>query len=272
MRRRLAGGDMIQVVQNLASVSINTDDIAVFTQFKEIFHKNFGKILGKKSKILAFFMENETQKRKNFLKNLQKFADDEALQSAYYKTFKLNFEHENALKPIILVDVEFENSAIILKLNANESLFVRYLRGFFKGHDCAYHENSQIFIIPYKDEGTVALFKDFASDNEHFKYCVDFDIDEAEFDAFATKMHKKQSNRWKFDALAKLFGSYFQALGCTPEHDLSQIRQKYLILVKAYHPDFHHDKPVAELAHYRERFEQIQIAYDNLKSLYKHNG
>lgn len=262
---------MIQVVQNLASVSINTDEITEFTKLKEIFHTNFGKILGKKSKILSFFVENESTKRKNFLKKIEKFAEDEALENAYHKTFKLCFEHGNALKPIILVKVEFENSAIILKLNANESLFVRYLRGFFKGHECAYHEQSQIFIIPFKDDSTNALFKDFASDNEHFKYCVDFDINEAEFEEFRAKMHKKQSNRWKFDALAKLFGSYFKALGCTPENDISQIRQKYLILVKAYHPDFHLDKPIAELAHYRERFEQIQIAYDNLKSLYKNN-
>ncbi len=48
--------------------------------------------------------------------------------------------------------------------------------------------------------------------------------------------------KWKFNALAKLFSNYFNTLECTPQNDLSEIRQKYLILVKLYHPDFHQGK------------------------------
>lgn len=52
--------------------------------------------------------------------------------------------------------------------------------------------------------------------------------------------------KWKFNALAKLFSNYFNTLECTPQNDLSEIRQKYLILVKLYHPDFHQGKSAIE--------------------------
>lgn len=77
--------------------------------------------------------------------------------------------------------------------------------------------------------------------------------------------------KWKFNALAKLFSNYFNTLECTPQNDLSEIRQKYLILVKLYHPDFYQGKSAIEKAYAREQFEKIQIAYDNLKALYKNN-
>lgn len=269
---------MIQIVQNLASISVQTDDIGVFYYFKDIIKKNFSKVLGKKYKILSFFEENEIPQRKYFLKLLQKRCVDEAeidthgLMQSYHKTFKLNFKQENTLQAVICIEVNFDEAGIILHLSANEKLFVRYIRQYFKDHDLDYNEASQTLLIPYKDESTIVFFERFASVNEHLKYCVDFSINEANYHEFKQKMSQKQGEKWKFNALAKLFSSYFQTLQCTPENNLHQIRQKYLILVKLYHPDSHQGKSHSELAYNREQFEKIQIAYDNLKALYKHNA
>lgn len=268
---------MIQVVQNLASISVNTDDISVFHYFKDLIQKNFSKVLGKKYKIFSFFEESEIPQRKYFLKLLQKRCADEksgvcSLAQSYNKTFKLNFKQENTLKPVILVEVEFDEAGILLRLNANDKLFVHYVKQYFKEHGCEYNPASQILIVPYKNASTTTLFESFASANEHLKYCVDFSIDEDEYKAFKHKMKRKQSEKWKFNALTKLFSSYFQTLQCTPDCNLNQIRQKYLILVKLYHPDSHHGKSHSEMAYNREQFEKIQIAYDNLKALYKNNA
>lgn len=271
---------MIQVVQNLASISVNTDDISVFHYFKDLIQKNFSKVLGKKYKIFSFFEESEIPQRKYFLKLLQKrYADEEnehihSLTQSYNKTFKLNFKQENTLKPVIFVEVEFDEAGagILLRFDANDRLFVHYVKQYFKEHGCEYNPTSHILIVPYKNASTTTLFESFASANEHLKYCVDFSIDEAAYQAFKKKMKRKQSDKWKFNALAKLFGSYFQTLQCTPEYNLNQIRQKYLILVKLYHPDSHHGKSHSELAYNREQFEKIQIAYDNIKALYKNNA
>ncbi len=269
---------MIQVVQNLASISVNTDDIRVFYYFKDLIQKNFSKVLGKKYKIFSFFDENETPQRKYFLKLLQKrYADEENesihyLPQCYNKTFKLNFKQENSLKPVILVEVGFDEAGILLKLNTADKLFVRYVKQYFREQGGEFNEATRVFILPYKNASTSIIFENFASENEHLKYCVDFDIDEAAYAEFKQKMKRKQSDKWKFNALAKLFGSYFQTLECTPENNLNQIRQKYLILVKLYHPDLHQGKSHSELAYNREQFEKIQVAYDNIKALYKNNA
>lgn len=265
----------MQIVQNLQSISLNIDDLSLFHYFKEIITKNFSKVIGKKYKILSFFDEGEIQQRKYFLKLVAKHykEDDVELDSSCYKkTFKLNFKEENALKPLILVDVSFESGGLIFKLGSNEKLFVSYIKQYFKEHQCEYNDTANILSISYKDKGTVALFESFASVNEHLKYCVSFKIDEDEYKKFKEETHKKENDRWKFKALAKIFGSYFQLLDCSPNDNIDQIRQKYLILVKLYHPDSHYDKDQIEQLRCREKFEQIQIAYDNLKALYKNNA
>jgi len=271
---------MMQIVQSLESISVNTDDIALFKQLKELMSKNFSKILGKKYKVFSFFVENEIIQRKYFLKLIEKKYQNKGLKldeisnlsEAYHKTFRLNFTQKNSLKPVILIRAKFVSSAIILELSANEKLFINYVKGYFKNHTCEFSPENNILSIAYKDENTSALFESFASENEHLKYCVDFDINEAEFAKFKEKARKKEGNKWKFNALAKLFSSYFKTLECSPNDDLSQIRQKYLILVKLYHPDFAQHKSGIEKAFCREQFEKIQIAYDNLKALYKNNA
>lgn len=268
----------MQIVQSLQSISVNTDDISVFHYFKDLIKKNFSKVLGKKYKIFSFFEENEIPQRKYFLKLLEKrykesYGEDlDSLSSSYHKTFKLNFNQENALKPVICLEVEFGQGGLIFKLDTNEKLFVSYIKQYFKAHFCEYNEMNKIFIIHYKDDETMALFESFASVNEHLKYCVDFKIDDEEYKEFKQKMRKKEGDKWKFKALAKLFSSYFQTLDCSPDDNIHQIRQKYLILVKLYHPDSHQGKDHLEQASCREKFEKIQIAYDNLKALYKNNS
>lgn len=267
----------MQIVQSLESISVHTDDISVFHYFKDLIKKNFSKVLGKKYKIFSFFEESEIPQRKYFLKLVEKRykencgQDLDNLSEYYHKTFKLNFNQENALKPVILLEVEFGQGGLIFKFDINEKLFISYIKQYFKEHHCEYSQTNRVFIIHYKDDSTIALFESFASVNEHLKYCIDFKINDEEYKEFKQKMHKKEGNKWKFKALAKLFSSYFQTLECTPEDNLHQIRQKYLILVKLYHPDSHHGKDHSEQANCREKFEKIQIAYDNLKALYKNN-
>ncbi|NDJ26939.1 adenylosuccinate lyase [Campylobacter sp. MIT 12-8780] len=268
----------MQIVQSLGSISVHTDDISVFHYFKNLIKKNFSKVLGKKDKIFSFFQEDEIPQRKYFLKLLEKRYKESVngdlanLSEAYHKTFKLNFKQENTLKPVIFVKIEFMPAGFALKLSSNEKLFISYIKQYFKDHECEYKEESQLLIISYKDKNTLALFEEFASTNEHLKYCIDFDVNEEEYENFKHKVQKKEDNKWKFNALAKLFSSYFQVLECSPENDLNQIRQKYLVLVKLYHPDFYHGKSMSEIAQARVQFEKIQIAYDNLKALYKNNA
>lgn len=266
----------MQIIQNLETISVHTDDISVFHYFKDLITKNFSKVLGKKYKIFSFFEENEIPQRKYFLKLLEKKCENKDelrdLSLAYQKTFRLNFEEKNSLKPLVCIKAEFLEAGIALRLNTSDQLFISYVKKYFANHQCDFTPSNSLLMISYKDDSTIRLFESFASESEHLKYCVDFDINEQEFATFKEKARKKEGNKWKFNALAKLFSSYFQTLECSPQDDLSQIRAKYLILVKHYHPDFHYNKSGIEKAYCREQFEKIQIAYDNLKALYKNNA
>ncbi|MCX2682324.1 adenylosuccinate lyase [Campylobacter sp. MIT 21-1685] len=266
----------MQVIQTLESINVNTDDITVFHYFKNLISKNFSKVVGRKNKIFSFFTEDEIPQRRYFLKVLEQRyrkktnTSIQNLQDAHFKTFKLNFEQINMPKTLLFIKVEFAYPHILIKLNTNEKLFMSYMGNYFKNHISK--QNNGLLILEYKDENTLELFEAFANENEHLRYCVNFDINRNEYKDFRQKLHNKVNTQWKFNALAKLFSSYFKILECTPQNDLSEIRHKYLILVKLYHPDFHHNKSAIEKAHCREQFEKIQIAYDNLKALYKNKA
>ena len=267
----------MQIVQTLGTINVNTDDINVFQYFKDLITKNFTKVIGRKNKIFSFFEENEIPQRRYFLKLLnqkyQKSANEsiENLKEAHFKTFRLNFEQNNTLKPVIFIDVSFAGDKILLKLSNNERLFVSYIKNYFKAHDLSYDALSGILFLNYKNENTLELFESFANESEHLKYCVNFKVIEEEYKKFLKNIQNKEGMKWKFNALAKLFNNYFNTLECTPQNDLSEIRHKYLILVKLYHPDFYQGKSTIEKAYAREQFEKIQIAYNNLKALYKNN-
>lgn len=268
----------MQIVQTLETINVNTDDISVFQYFKDLIIKNFSKVVGRKNKIFSFFNENEIPQRRYFLKVLeQKYRKNtnesiENLADAHFKTFRLSFEQNNILKLMLFIKIEFAANRILMKLSSNEKLFVTYMRNYFKNHLLEYNEATCVLMLEYKDENTFELFETFANESEHLKYCVNFSINKAEYKEFRKNIHNKESKKWKFNALAKLFNNYFTTLECTPQNDLSEIRQKYLVLVKLYHPDFHQDKSLEEKVYCREQFEKIQIAYDNLKALYKNNS
>ncbi|TKX33144.1 adenylosuccinate lyase [Campylobacter aviculae] len=267
----------MQIVQTLETINVNTDDISVFQYFKDLITKNFTKVIGRKNKIFSFFEESEIPQRRYFLKVLdQKYRKStnesiENLKDAHFKTFRLNFEQSNTLKPMLFIKTEFAANQILLQLSSNEKLFATYAKNYFKDHHIEYDEMTNILMLKYKNESTLELFEAFADESDHLKYCVNFEVNRDEYKNFRQNINHKENSKWKFNALAKLFNNYFTILECTPQNDLSEIRQKYLMLVKLYHPDFYQGRSAIEKAYAREQFEKIQIAYDNLKALYKNN-
>ncbi|EAH6656515.1 adenylosuccinate lyase, partial [Campylobacter jejuni] len=109
----------MQIVQTLETINVNTDDISVFQYFKDLITKNFTKVIGRKNKIFSFFEENEIPQRRYFLKVLdQKYRKStnegiENLQDAHFKTFRLIFEQNNMLKPMLFIKIDFVAGRIL---------------------------------------------------------------------------------------------------------------------------------------------------------------
>ncbi|EJV3018861.1 adenylosuccinate lyase, partial [Campylobacter jejuni] len=143
----------MQIVQTLETINVNTDDISVFQYFKDLITKNFTKVIGRKNKIFSFFEENEIPQRRYFLKVLdQKYRKStnegiENLQDAHFKTFRLNFEQNNMLKPMLFIKIDFAAGRILMKLSSNEKLFVTYIRNYFQDHNIEYNEMTNILIL-----------------------------------------------------------------------------------------------------------------------------
>lgn len=66
-----------------------------------------------------------------------------------------------------------------------------------------------------------------------------------------------------------LLEEHFKTLGVEVGASFDVVRNKYLKLSKVYHPDFHSEKSEEVKRVLKEKFEEINIAYESLKPLYK---
>ncbi|MBZ7990786.1 MULTISPECIES: adenylosuccinate lyase [unclassified Campylobacter] len=263
----------MQVVQNLESISINTQDFLFFKEMKEIINKNFSQNIGKKSKLISFYVENEIPQRRYFLKLLSilnKKYNNEQLQNintAYYKKFKLNLVSVNSLKAMINCKLDFMRKDIILNFSNLEKNLIIYLSNYFKEHDIKILKTK--FIITYKDENTLSLLDKLCACNEHLNYCVSFSLSELAYLQFKKEIKNELKKDNRFLNVCMLLEEHFKTLGVEVGASFDVVRNKYLKLSKVYHPDFHSEKSEEVKRVLKEKFEEINIAYESLKPLYK---
>ena len=94
--------------------------------------------------------------------------------------------------------------------------------------------------------------------------------DEEEFEKFKKQIKIcAKKNEAKFAALASLFEDHFTVLGCDKNDSFEEVRNRYLELVKAYHPDFHTALSPELLDECKTQFQRIQNAYESLKPYFK---
>lgn len=263
----------MQVIQTLESISINTQDFSFFKEMKEIINKNFSQNIGKKSKLISFYVENEIPQRRYFLKLLgviNKKKNNESLQNintAYYKTFKLNLVSINSLKIMIDCKLDFLGKNIILEFNNLEKNLQIYLNNYFKDHEINILKNK--FILTYKDETTLSMLDKLCACNEHLNYCISFSLSELAYLQFKKEIKNVLKKDNRFLNVCMLLEEHFKTLGVEVGASFNEVRTKYLKLSKAYHPDFHAEKSEEVKKMLKAKFEEINVAYESLKPLYK---
>ncbi len=263
----------MQVIQTLESISINTQDFSFFKEMKEIINKNFSQNIGKKSKLISFYVENEIPQRRYFLKLLgviNKKKNNESLQNintAYYKTFKLNLVSINSLKIMIDCKLDFLGKNIILEFNNLEKNLQIYLNNYFKDHEINILKNK--FILTYKDETTLSMLDKLCACNEHLNYCISFSLSELAYLQFKKEIKNVLKKDNRFLNVCMLLEEHFKTLGVEVGASFNEVRTKYLKLSKVYHPDFHAEKSEEVKKMLKAKFEEINVAYESLKPLYK---
>ena len=264
---------MIKVSQNLESLSIETSDADLFFELQALIKRNFAKTLGQKGKVMSFYDENEKVQRKYFVKFLKKLCQRYELKNvnlnfAEYKTIKLHYIQPNSLKAMVFVDVAFVRGGAIFSFDrSNEAFISHIIRGF---------ESKQILsaegqiALNIANLGECARLEELFNKSEYMKFSIIFNYNEEEFEKFKKQIKIcAKKNEAKFAALASLFEDHFAVLGCDKNDSFEEVRNRYLELVKAYHPDFHTALSPELLDECKTQFQRIQNAYESLKPYFK---
>lgn len=266
----------MNVIQTLESISINTDDSSVFSQLQSMIKKNFKKSVGNKGKIISFYDESEKVQRKYFFKFLQNMYKKYHNKSFDFKmsefsTIKLSLIQQNTLKSVVLIEANFKNSEVTLNIKNSDNFFISYINQCCNEWGIKFDKFENIITLNIQNEESLDMLDMFFNTKEIFNYTIDCNYDEKSFAKFKKEIKVRQSSKFikRFKALANLLEEYFEILGCEKTDDSETVRSSYLSLIKLYHPDRHQNKPVEIQNSYREKFENIQKAYEALKPYFK---
>lgn len=259
----------MQITQTPNVLAINTDNSDTFSYFKQIINKNFSQNIGKKSKLMSFYVENENPQRRYFIKLINSIYKKqtqkclEHLSLAHFKTIKLAFNRTNELKPILNINLNFSDTKIIFEFDTSEKIFITYLQNYFKNHSYKYYD--RYFVLDYKDSDTFELFDKFCDENEHLHFILNFNIDDSEYLNFQNNIEQNLKKEKRARSGVLLVAHHFKTLELDTNVSFEVVRKKYLKLSKLYHPDFHQEKSKEVQDILRAKFEKINLAYEDLR-------
>lgn len=266
----------MNIKHTLESLSIQTSDDKLFCELSDLINKNFKKNISTKGKVISFYEENEIPQRKYFLKFIKRIYDRENKEQlninfAEYKTIKLQYVKENTLSKVIQANLFFQKDEVVFRINRSENIFFGYILQSFKDNEFKINQNNTRLNLKIKSEKDFENLKTLFDKKEHMNFIVNFKFDEYEFEKFKREYKVQNSSKFinRFSALANLLEDNFKALNCNTKSTLCEVRESYLDLVKIYHPDRHSNKSDNIKNVYREKFEQIQQAYESLKAFFK---
>jgi molecular chaperone DnaJ len=258
--------------------AIAVSDQRVYYRLQHIIDEHFPHRIGRKDKIIIFPKEDELHQRRYFLKLVAKLckktdaneSDLNQLRNSYTKTIKLSLIQTGAMVAHMHIHVRFENNhAIVFELTNNDRLLVSYFKNYFKDHLIQYRMRSRTLTLFPNSDLTCKRVRKLMSAKKHMAWYIHFHYDNDSFERFEKAYKIRFERKRRFSALSGILEDYFKALGCSIDDSFETVRRNYLKLVKEYHPDRQHGKSSDLIAHYRKRFEKIQIAYEMVRTYYQ---
>ncbi len=266
----------ISYSHDLIAITIQ-EDSKTFYYLQNIIDKNFTKKIGKKDKTIVFKQENESIQRRYFLKLISKiykrknpnYKDEEIekLLNSYDKNIKLTLLKKNQILQYIDIKMKIEdNYVIIFNFEVNNSILITYLKNYFKKHLISYRNKTKKMTIYPHSYKTIELLDNLLSKKELLGSYVNFIFDKKEYEAYKNLFDEKIERKRRYKALFTLLEEYYNILDCKIEDSFETIREKYLKLVKQYHPDSITDSSL--VGYYTKKFQSIQNAYEMIKIHY----
>lgn len=119
-------------------------------------------------------------------------------------------------------------------------------------------------------EKTILLLDQLLKKKELLGNYMTFNYDEHEYHEYKKTLEKKKNIKRRLYALFSLLEEYYLVLGCSANDSFEEVRQKYLKLVRQYHPDMLDLRDSTLTAQYTKKFHDIQYAYNIIKSHYSY--
>ncbi len=265
----------ISYSREMIAVTIQ-EDSKTFYFLQNLIEKNFTKKIGKKDKIIVFKQNEEKVQRRYFLKLISKIykrknkntkkEELEKIKNSYGKNIKLSLLKANQITQHINIKVKIEdNYVILLHFETNFSILVTYLKNYFKNHLISYRSKTKVMTIYPNSSKTVELLENLIIQKELLGSFINFDFDADEIKVYKNILEEKRARKNRYFALFSLLEDYYNVLGCKKADTFETIREKYLKLVKQYHPDRLDISNLSLSSYYSKKFQEIQYAYEMLK-------
>jgi molecular chaperone DnaJ len=257
------------------------EDAKTFYFLQNLTNKNFTKKIGKKNKIIIFKQNDESVQRRYFLKLVSKIykrknknskkEELEKIKNSTDKSIKLTLLKSNQILHNIDINMRVEdNYVVVFKFDINYSILVTYIKNYFKDHLVSYRTKTKTMTIYPNGEKTILLLEKLLKKRELLGNYITFHYDIREYCAYKKTLENKKNIKRRLYALFSLLEEYYSILGCSTNDSFEEVRQKYLTLVKQYHPDRLDLKNSSLLVQYTKKFHDIQYAYNIIKSHYSY--
>ncbi len=257
------------------------EDAKTFYFLQNLTEKNFTKKIGKKDKIIIFKKNDENVQRRYFLKLVSKIykrkkknskkEELEKIKNSTNKSIKLTLLKSNQILQNIDINMQIEdNYVVVFKFDIYYSILVTYIKNYFKDHLVSYRTKTKTMTIYPNGEKTILLLEQLLKKKELLGNYITFHYDAHEYYEYKKTLKKKKNIKRRLYALFSLLEEYYLVLGCSANDSFEEVRQKYLKLVRQYHPDMLDLRDSTLVAQYTKKFQDIQYAYNIIKSHYSY--
>lgn len=264
----------ISHTENMILARIDARDLAYSTYIKNYIQKNFKFFIHLKESILVFPKSEDKTKRHFFmsclLNNLNKTKNEKlSMDFNLDVPFFVEFANskEGSLVPKVIV--KCHRDSVFFRFSDETKRVVEFLRKSFFGMkvDVDYFQKIAKVKVANKEEYSVlrkllakkVKFNDFL----HIKFAYN------EEELIRLNSHARSSKK-RFSAYSPddiHEDNYFAELNARYGDSFDSIRQKYLELIKIYHPDRVYGKDEETVRRYTAKFRRVQNAFERIKRM-----
>ncbi len=266
----------ISHTENMILARVDANDAAYSSYIKSYIQKNFKFFIHLKESILVFPKTEDRTKRHFFmsclLNNLnknkkEKLSIDFNLDVPFFVEFSNS--KEGSLVPKVVV--KCHKNSVFFRFSEETKRVVEFLRKNFFGSKVDVDYFQKVAKVPIKSKEEYAVLRRLLTKKVKFSdfLQVKFTYNEEELIRLNanTKSRKKSFFPWNEDCDVEY--SYYAELNSSYGDSFELIRQRYLELIKIYHPDRVYGKDEETIKRYTAKFRRVQNAFEHLRKTHQ---